>query len=336
MRPEDMYPGIGDPADSPALVRRREQFRGGGAAIRPGTFDDMDAQPNLLAGMERASDLAPDIPPPPQVMPELTAERDHGVILPKLARSSPWPILLAGGAVVIVAGVGLWIYESWSGGDQPGEVPLILAEEGPEKVRPAEEGGMEVPNQDVLIYDEIGGEVRPAEPETLLPEPEAPLALPMPAEKELPSDETETTSTDDEALAEWSAVEEDVDIPMIAAPSPETEPAAGTEPAEPTVEPSEAVDDMQSAAQVAVVAGAYRVQLAAVKSEAAAKAAWNILSKLHRELLGGLSLRVEEVDRGADGVLYRVQAGPLADRALAQGVCAQLKIQNQPCLVVAP
>jgi cell division septation protein DedD len=79
--------------------------------------------------------------------------------------------------------------------------------------------------------------------------------------------------------------------------------------------------------------GGPRIQLAAVKSEAAAKAEWAKLQKAHPALLGGLTLTVEKVDKGASGVFYRIQAGPLADRAAAKQLCADLKARSQDCIV---
>lgn len=72
----------------------------------------------------------------------------------------------------------------------PGEVPLIKAEDQPFKVSPDSEGGMQVPNRDIMIYgrlqhDKPGGKTggrtgdKPAV-ERLLPEPEKPLTPPEP------------------------------------------------------------------------------------------------------------------------------------------------------------
>ncbi len=54
-----------------------------------------------------------------------------------------------------------------------GDIPLIRADTRPMKVKPAEPGGMSIPDRDMLIY----GESRPTV-EHLLPPPEQPMALP--------------------------------------------------------------------------------------------------------------------------------------------------------------
>ena len=57
--------------------------------------------------------------------------------------------------------------------------------------------------------------------------------------------------------------------------------------------------------------------------------------KKHAKLLGGLELTVVEITKNG-GKLYRVQAGPFADRANAVDTCVALKQLNQGCLVVNP
>ena len=101
-----------------------------------------------------------------------------------------------------------------------------------------------------------------------------------------------------------------------------------------------ATDIPRSAASSAAVTpvaptGNTRVQLAAGKSEASVQKEWAALQKAHPDLLGPLSLHIERVDKGASGVFYRLQAGPLADKNAAKELCAGLKQKGQDCLVVA-
>lgn len=78
--------------------------------------------------------------------------------------------------------------------------------------------------------------------------------------------------------------------------------------------------------------GDARVQLAAVKSESAAQAEWTKMQKAHPDLLGNLTLTVQSVDKNGT-TFYRIQAGPVADRAAAKQLCASLKGQGQDCIV---
>jgi cell division septation protein DedD len=340
MQRDDLDPDFEDPTDRPRFGSLGNRNHDSGRQDNAGLGQERNPQLDLTAGTERGQVSDPDIPPLPASVPPLAVEREPDEDAAALASPRLWPILFASGAIAIVSAVGLWVYGNWSGTELAGEVPLLLAEEGAEKVRPAEEGGMEVPNQDVLIYDEIGGEAQPAGPETLMPEPETPLALPAPSVSEPGTGENATVAeTVDSAsmpALESQPIEDDVDIPSVAAPDLDAEPAAGADQVDAAPQSLESASENQAPTQTAAVTGAYRIQLAAVKSETAAKAAWVKLSKRHFEQLSGMSLRVEKVDRGADGVLYRVQAGPVADRAAAQDLCAQLKSKDQPCLVVAP
>ncbi|MEX2296610.1 MAG: SPOR domain-containing protein, partial [Dongiaceae bacterium] len=83
--------------------------------------------------------------------------------------------------------------------------------------------------------------------------------------------------------------------------------------------------------------GSYRVQLAAVRSEADARTIWAQLQQKLPELLGDLSLFIERIDLGSDkGIFYRVQAAPLVDHQSAQKLCGNLSARGQDCLVVRP
>jgi cell division septation protein DedD len=125
-------------------------------------------------------------------------------------------------------------------------------------------------------------------------------------------------------------------VPAAAAETQSTPPAAATTQTQPSVPAAATAQPTKPATQTAATGGAYRVQLAAVKSADAAKAAWTKISKANADALKGLSLKVVKVDRGSDGALYRVQGGPLADRAAADSVCSRLKQKGQACMVVAP
>ncbi len=79
----------------------------------------------------------------------------------------------------------------------------------------------------------------------------------------------------------------------------------------------------------------WRVQIGALANRQGARAAWDQAQGLHGELLGPLSLRLEQatVERGT---FYRIQGGPLASLAAAQSLCAALEARDQSCLVVRP
>lgn len=82
---------------------------------------------------------------------------------------------------------------------------------------------------------------------------------------------------------------------------------------------------------------AYRIQLAAARSEEAVESEWNNLRRRHVDLLGELQLQVMKIDLGATkGVFYRLRAGPLSDEPTAKTLCERLKQRKLGCLVVKP
>lgn len=91
---------------------------------------------------------------------------------------------------------------------------------------------------------------------------------------------------------------------------------------------------VEKAPQVAA-APAWRIQLVSLRTQKDAEAEWARLQKANKDLLGGLELQVQTA-KLSKGTFYRVQAGPLANRAAATSLCGTLKSRKQDCLVVAP
>ncbi len=85
--------------------------------------------------------------------------------------------------------------------------------------------------------------------------------------------------------------------------------------------------------KLALLSG-YGVQLAAFRDPNAAGKSWRVLSKKHAALLGSLQHFILKADLGKRGIYYKLQVGPLADRAKAVQLCSRLKAQKQGCFVV--
>jgi hypothetical protein len=352
--------------------------------MRPG-------QPGAAAPVQR--DLLADLPPPPISEPLRAADTESGASRRRRRNRR----LLAAAAVVIVVVLGAWL---WTKGEPSTEIPVITAEATPEKVKPAEEGGLQVQNQDVQVLDPS----TQTQAETVMPEPEQPIMPPAatdapaaeqaptvvengesnaaptaeaPAADVAPSPDVPLAETPLPAMEENGTTEAAPAAPTAAAPEqtqtaetpaateqapattaettpapaatpePAPEAAAQPEPAQTTQseQPAQAAQPEQPAVQEAPAqqaaitpvapAGSTRVQLAAGKSEASVQKEWAALQKAHPDLLGPLSLHIERVDKGASGIFYRLQAGPLTDKNAAKELCASLKQKGQDCLVVA-
>ena len=79
-----------------------------------------------------------------------------------------------------------------------------------------------------------------------------------------------------------------------------------------------------------------KIQLAALRSEAEVQTDWARRQAQHRDMLGGLTLQIQKVEVTGKGTFYRMQAGPLADKAAADALCAKLKAVKMDCLSVKP
>lgn len=103
-----------------------------------------------------------------------------------------WGRLVAFLVLVGVTSGGVWIFfgKSFFANRDQGDVPIIRAEVTPIKVRPADPGGMEVPDRDKLVYGAINGEGAGSEVEHLLPPPEEPLPVPKQPEVAAVVDQT--------------------------------------------------------------------------------------------------------------------------------------------------
>ena len=95
-----------------------------------------------------------------------------------------------------------------------------------------------------------------------------------------------------------------------------------------------AIDDEETARFRGEPGGRFRVQLAAVREEDDAKRAW----ALFQDRLGAHVADLEpffEMAETGNGVFYRVQIGPFADRNVADSLCLELKKQDASCFVVS-
>jgi cell division septation protein DedD len=268
-------------------------------------------------------------------------------------RSLALPFGIGAVALLVFGSILWWAYSSDTE-QTGGEVPVIVADNAPIKEKPAEEGGLEVPDQDKLVYDNIAeGEEGAATVEQLLPAPEEPVAPPQP-------EPSVAATTGTAQPAPLPATGEDTDAALAdAAPAPATEPtqtAAAPAPAPETsstaagataapAAPAAPSATQEAAAPAAAVpaepvkpaaGGSWKIQLAAVKSEDGARQEWGRMQKAHPDLLGDMRLTVQRADLGTKGIYYRIQAGPLPDRTTAEDVCSELKASKQPCLVVKP
>jgi len=253
-------------------------------------------------------------------------------------------------AIAVVLGFGGILWYVYSQGVRSGseDVAPVIQSDGPAKIKPEDPGGLVVPNQDKEVYGVIDGAADNVDNslEVLLPTPEDPMQPVVPevdasAEtvvKPLVAEAPEIPSITGE-VAEPPLPEPALAVPAepptvetVIAPPPEPEPVAAPEP-EPVVAAVEPAPEPEPAA--AADPNGWRVQIAAVKSEAAARSEWLKQQKKHADLLGGLTLSIQQTT--VNGTKYfRIRGGTLPNKAAAAKLCDQLKAKKLGCLIVKP
>lgn len=81
--------------------------------------------------------------------------------------------------------------------------------------------------------------------------------------------------------------------------------------------------------------GRYRLQVAAVRSEAEAQALAARMRERHGSDIASLRTEIDQTAVGNMGTLYRVRLGPFADAKEPRALCARLKGDGLDCLIVA-
>jgi len=265
--------------------------------------------------------------------------------------------ILVAGVAVIAFGAAVWYaYTLGARSGSPADVPVIAANPSPWKKRPEDPGGLKVANQDKAVFDRLEPELAEPKEERLLPPPEEPMEPPppIPTGGSMQADATSPLAQDGETppqdgaapAAEEAVARDDAGAEPATERQPTTDtPAAGAASAETAAnetsaaeaapaEPSREVASLPPAGR-APASGGYRIQLAALRSEPDARREWQRIQSANSDLLGNLSMNVERADLGDRGVFYRLQAGPLEDKTLADLLCSKLKGRNLACLVVA-
>lgn len=219
------------------------------------------------------------------------------------------------------------------------QVPVLQADAGPTRERPAEPGGMTVPNENSPVFRGLEGGVKDPPVERLLPPPEAPLPKPVAVTttaKPLPLPPPPAPAAKP-AQAAQSEPAPPTEI-RVAEPPPDAS-AALILPDEP-LRPKAPSDEMAMAIQMPTLAvpdTGFRVQLGSFRQAAEASKGWDKAVATAPKLLGPVSHFVIQTDLGADkGVFHRLQAGPFPSRESADSLCNQLKAKNLDCYVVSP
>ncbi len=230
----------------------------------------------------------------------------------------PLILALAMGILLIFGAV---IWNTYKQGVKPdaAALPVVFAEEEPYKSAPRENANAADGDLEHRIYDQIDGSTR-ATPlgeagtaQTVL-SGGPPLELRPGRTAPLADDATNTP-----VAAEPATITALPDISdQASVPVPSASPAPGPEP-------------VQGFARD----GSFLVQVAALRSEAAADEAWGRFVSEDADLFSGAEKLVQRADLGAKGIFYRLRAGAFAERSDASTFCDTLKSRDKSCIVVA-
>ena len=262
--------------------------------------------------------------------------------------------VVALGLVVVAIGglayAGWFGYNSWRARGSEGLAPIIQADAGPTRVRPEQPGGLVIPHQDRLVLHDLNGGGASVSAETLLPPPEEPMPRPVavaapapayaaaeappPAAPIAPAPTAAVqTAAVAPAPAQPSPVARDAEVKVPTVAAPEIAQAAEPPP-ELITRPAAEAAPAPELVPVGNLMRSHRVQLAAVDSEESARRAWLRYQGLYQDLLGDLSLLVQQVEVN-NRTYFRVQGGPLNGDSAGR-ICQSIKSRGADCLVVRP
>lgn len=215
------------------------------------------------------------------------------------------------GAGLVAAGLGgLVAAVFWLSSLSPSRphIPSVVTETPPDRVaekRPSESGTMAMPHGDSIVTGQAESVVeRPAPlPVTLRAQPAAVAGTVLEA---LRSSEP-VTITDGAAAPETSASAPDQAIAGVAEPLP-----------------------------TGALEKGYRLQLGSVRTLDSARQEWQRLELQNGNVLKKLGYTTARVDLGDRGVFYRIQTGPMADAAVADRACKELKRRGVGCILIKP
>lgn len=292
----------------------------------------------------------------------LGADPDDRVREPLRAVAGRWQrhlgTLVRIGVVLVVlgaAGASLWPYikEHFVPSAAPsGPVPVIGPSSQPVKEPPKQPGGMQVPDQNMIILN--GAAARP-KVEQILPPPPPPLPSPAPSAAPAATAQVPTvhvaplSPTTPQRMAAPAAAPPtrppvapptrtvETPKPQVATVPPQRTRQAPLAAESPPPKPAPAQGPVISHETVPpqLAGRGWFVQLGAVHSTAAAQAEWTRLKHAQADLLAPLAANAVRVDRTGT-VFYRIEAGPLADAGAASHLCRSLQQRHVACIVLRP
>ena len=216
--------------------------------------------------------------------------------------------------------------------EQSDRIITISPTPEPVRVKPENAGGMNIPNQDKLIYNRTQAEMPKVE--QLFPEPEKPVLpenmIPTPE----PVVETKEEIPIEKVKEEVSEIKVSPAVSSQEKVAPKTE-VLSLESNQATIKedtPQKKVETKQVSQKE--IAQNWRIQLMSSPKKTTVEKAWNDISKKQKALLSNMSHTIVSAEIAGKGTFYRLQAGRFTTRDQAAALCTKLKAQKQDCVPV--
>jgi len=229
----------------------------------------------------------------------------------------PLILALAMGVLLIFGAV---IWNTYKQGIKPktAALPVVFADAEPYKRAPDDPGGTAGDDLERRIYDQLDGSARAVPLGDGEDATDGVLIGGPPVELRPGRTGASVDRVPTERVLEGLTTTVLPDIAETPAPVAEPEPT-------PVAAPSHAF----------AADGAFLVQVAALRSEAAATLAWDRFVREERDLFTGAQKQIQRADLGAKGVFYRLRVGAFDERTGASAFCDALKARDKACIVVA-
>ena len=223
-----------------------------------------------------------------------------------------WVVL--GGVSLLLICLIVVIYLLLKGPIENDEVVTIAPTQKPVKVRPENPGGMQIPDQDKVIYSRLTQDTIPAKVEKLFPEEEKPV-MPVITEEKIEEDteQEEVKVIQGEPLT----VEEKIIV--------QEEKIEVKEPVK--VEPKKTEQT-----KAKVQKGEWKVQLFSSTDKAKVEKQWKTISQKQKALVSNMPMQIVPAEIPGKGTFYRLKVGAFETREMANALCAKLKKQKQDCI----
>jgi len=258
-------------------------------------------------------------------------------------------LMVAGslGAVVFA-----WFAGSmWFGGGSA-EVPVVQAQPGPMRVKPANPGGLQVPGADTIFSSNDGNGVDKLAPPPQTPDLQALQAPPQQAPAPKPAEAAKLaaatplpppaapTAEAEKLPAAAAALKAPANAAAMTPPVPAAAPKppaamAASKRAAPAADgrpPGVVATDHRPTPPAMGASHGALVQLGALSSEQSAHEEWSLLAKRLPQFLAGKQPSVSKVEH--DGHTYwRLRTGGFADMAQATTFCLRMRAQGASCSV---